>query len=61
MVQYTAEEVGKKLNMTGAGIRRIIRDYNLIDGKKIIKKPWCYIISEKGIQEIKKYIREKND
>ena len=61
MAQYTAEEVGEILNITGAAVRRIIREYNLIDDKKIIKKPWCYIISDKGIEEIRKHTREEKN
>ena len=61
MTQYTAEEVGEMLNITGAGVRRIIRDYNLVDGKKIVKKTWCYIISDKGIEEIRKHTREAKE
>lgn len=61
MDQYNPDEAGKILGISGAGIRKIIREKKLVDGKNIIKKTNFYLINKKGIEIIKSYTRGKND
>jgi hypothetical protein len=61
MDQYNPDEAGKILGISGAGVRKIIREKKLVDGKNIIKKTNFYIINKKGIEIIKSYTRGKND
>lgn len=61
MDQYNPDEAGKFLGISGAGVRKIIREKKLVDGKNIIKKTNFYLINKKGIEIIKSYTRGKND
>lgn len=61
MEHYNPDEVGKIIGLTGAGVRAIIRRFDLIDKKNIIKKSNFYLINKKGVEIIKSYSRGKND
>ncbi len=59
MDQYNPDEAGKILGISGAGVRKIIREKKLVDGRNIIKKSNFYLINKKGVEIIKSYTRGK--
>lgn len=58
MAQYSTPEVAKMLQITGAGVRLIIKEKKLVDGKNIIKMSMGYVINDKGVEIIKSYSRK---
>ena len=56
---YSAIEVAQILNLTPAGINYLIKKFNLVDNNEIIKKSRFYIISEKGLNIIRKHKKNK--